>query len=509
MARRAQPIGGVAALFLGVALTAPLVALIARAGGGALPGPADWAAVRFTLLQAALSAVLSTALAVPLARALARRSFPGRQALIALLGAPFLMPVILAVMGLIALFGRSGLIAQALAPFGLTPWPIYGLHGVVLAHVFFNLPLATRLLLQGWAGIPGDQFRLAASLGMGPAAIGRVLEWPMLATRLPGILAAVFLICLTSFAVALILGGGPAATTVELAIYQALRFEGDIARAVTLSMIQLALGLVAAGLAWQFARPGETAGGLDRLGHGWPVPGRLRRAADAGLIAAAAAFLLVPLCLVALRGLPEIPGLPGQVWAAAARSVAVALTASGLATGLALALSARGGAAAALGLVPLALSPLALGTGLFLLLLPLGAPARWTLPATAVANALMALPFAIRALQPALARAEADFGRLADTLGLVGAARWRVVLLPRLRAQIGFSAGLAAALSMGDLGVVALFADPGQATLPLVAYRLMGAYRMDTAAGAAVLSLGLALALFLAFDAWGRHGPRS
>jgi len=50
---------------------------------------------------------------------------------------------------------------------------------------------------------------------------------------------------------------------------------------------------------------------------------------------------------------------------------------------------------------------------LFLLVLPLGAPARWTLPATAVANALVALPFAIRTLEPALARARADHGALA------------------------------------------------------------------------------------------------
>ncbi len=67
--------------------------------GGISLSPADWAALRFTLVQAALSAGLSVALAVPVARALARRSFPGRRALITLMGAPFLLPVIVAVMG--------------------------------------------------------------------------------------------------------------------------------------------------------------------------------------------------------------------------------------------------------------------------------------------------------------------------------------------------------------------------------------------------------------------------
>jgi len=69
---------------------------------------------------------------------------------------------------------------------------------------------------------------------------------------------------------------------------------------------------------------------------------------------------------------------------------------------------------------------------------------------------------------------------------------------------LGFSAGLTAALSMGDLGVIALFADPDRATLPLQVYRLMGAYRMDQAGAAALLLLILSLGLFWAFDRGGR-----
>jgi thiamine transport system permease protein len=57
---------------------------------------------------------------------------------------------------------------------------------------------------------------------------------------------------------------------------------------------------------------------------------------------------------------------------------------------------------------------------------------------------------------------------------------------------------------MGDLGVVTLFARPDGATLPLQIYRLMGAYRMDQAMGAALLLLLLSLVLFYLFDKWGR-----
>ena len=57
---------------------------------------------------------------------------------------------------------------------------------------------------------------------------------------------------------------------------------------------------------------------------------------------------------------------------------------------------------------------------------------------------------------------------------------------------------------MGDLGVIALFADPEHATLPLQMYRLMGAYQMEAAAGAGLLLVMLSLGLFWIFDKGGR-----
>ena len=96
------------------------------------------------------------------------------------------------------------------------------------------------------------------------------------------------------------------------------------------------------------------------------------------------------------------------------------------------------------------------------------------------------------------------YGRLSLSLDMAGGPfLWRV-FLPRMRAQIGFAAGLAAALSMGDLGVITLFADPEVATLPLQVYRLMGAYRMEAAAGAALLLLLLSMGVFWILDRGGR-----
>ena len=74
-----------------------------------------------------------------------------------------------------------------------------------------------------------------------------------------------------------------------------------------------------------------------------------------------------------------------------------------------------------------------------------------------------------------------------------------------MRPQIGFAAGLAMALSMGDLGVITLFADPDIATLPLQIYRLMGAYRLDDAAAASLLLLVLSIGVFWVLDRGGRR----
>ena len=58
---------------------------------------------------------------------------------------------------------------------------------------------------------------------------------------------------------------------------------------------------------------------------------------------------------------------------------------------------------------------------------------------------------------------------------------------------------------MGDLGVIALFADGDNATLPLQIYRLMGSYLVEEARAAAMLLLALSLGLFWSFDRWGRR----
>jgi thiamine transport system permease protein len=256
------------------------------------------------------------------------------------------------------------------------------------------------------------------------------------------------------------------------------------------------------------AVPAVMGAGLDRIVERWDTP---KAWGDGALLAVMTLFLVTPILMILIDGLPNLFTLPASVYQAAGRSLGVALASMAIGVGLALVIALmvvrlkRGAVLVeSIGYLVLAASPLVIGAGLFIVMFRVVDPVAMALPVTALVNAVMSLPFALRALVPAVRDVEASYGRLADSLAVTGWRRMQLVLLPRLRRPLGFSAGLAAALSMGDLGVIALFSDPESATLPLQMYRLMSAYRMDQAAGAAVLLLGMSLILFWIFDRGGR-----
>lgn len=125
-----------------------------------------WHVVRFSFWQAFLSALLSVVPAIFLARALYRRRFPGRLALLRLCAMTLILPVLVAVFGILSVYGRQGWLASLWQSLGLE-WTFspYGLQGILLAHVFFNLPMASRLLLQALETFPANNVNLPPSLG--------------------------------------------------------------------------------------------------------------------------------------------------------------------------------------------------------------------------------------------------------------------------------------------------------------------------------------------------------
>lgn len=529
MSRRGQIGLSVAILAIGafVALAlAPLLAAASNSDGVALASPYVLRALRFTLLQAVLSTILSVGLAVPVALALARRpEFRGRSLILALLALPVGLPPLVAVLGIVTIFGGAGILTAALGTVGMPPLPpLYGLAGILIAHVFFNMPLAARLLLVAIEAVPSETWRLADELDLGPWPAFRIIDWPAMRAVLPDIATLVFMLCAASFTVVLTLGGGPGATTLEVAIYQALRFDFDPALAGRLALAQAALCAVTMLAAAPYGRPLAVAPTLrGRTGRSVPS-GRLTRAADAAMIGAATLFVGLPIAAVIGAGLCVMPKACFQtdaiaplladpaIWSALVTSLAIAGAAALAALVLAwpiasaiAALSARaghgrrliGGALEIVASTGLVLPPVVLGAGLLLLASATGDPARLAGAIVVAINALAALPFVTRTLLPAISAGAGRHDRLCAGLGIEGFARLRLVDLPVMRRPLALAGLLALLVGLGDLGAIALFGASGIETLPLLLFRRMGSYRLDQAAGVAlvllVLTLGLAV----------------
>jgi thiamine transport system permease protein len=528
--RDGRVVAGIAALgaialliggaFAGLALEGGLVA--ALSGLDAYVGRI----VRFTLWQALLSTLLSVVPAILVARALSRHpDLWGRRWLLRLFAVPLGLPALVAALGLLALYGRAGYAADIAAAFGGGVWPgIYGLVGILVAHVFFNLPLATRLFLEALDAVPADQWRLASQLGMGPAASFRLLEWPAMRSVLPGVAGLIFMLCVTSFTLVLTLGGGPAATTLEVAIYQALRFDFDPGRASLLTLLQVALtlGVVAALGRLGADLSGEAALAVSRRRF-LPV-GRAESWANLLLIALAGLFVVLPMAAIVVAGLEaDLGRLAGEasvhralltslVFAALSAVLAVVMSLSLAAMRRALALRRRSGrpgllerlAGTGSGFV-LVVPPIVIGAGWFILLrrhVDVFAAAPFMVVAV---NAVMAMPFAIRVVRPAYDAASERHERLCAQLGIAGWNRLRLVDWPALRRPLATAAAFAMALSLGDLGVIALFGSDAVQTLPYLLFQRLGAYRTADAAGLALFLGLLCLALMLASDRLGRE----
>jgi len=469
--------------------------------------------LRNTLLQAGLSTLLSIALAIPFARALARRPhFPGRRLLIQLSSLSLVIPSMVAVFGIAAVFGRSGWLNQLLSTLGYSQTiSIYGLTGILLAHVFFNLPLATRVFLAALESLPGETWRLSRQLGLPPISIFRLIEWPLLRSVIPGIAGLIFMLCFTSFSIVLTLGGGPKWSSLEVAIYQALRFDFDIARGVVLAFVQISSSLMLLAVFSSARRGFSFQNSRDQHSERHDGASRLSRIVDTSIIALLAVFLLSPLLAVLIRGLSPalLPMISNPAFVQAAiSSLIISLCAACITMLLSLPIAflyknlqdkAKGRWRTLLDTgssLILVVPPLTLGMGLFLLLRDFGGLSEMGVYLVILINGMLAVPFALRILQPAIIASAQQVDRLSNSLGVRGWALFKLIYWPHIRRPIAFATALAATLSMGDMGVIALFGTQDLSTLPLLIYRLFGAYHMQEAAAVAMLLSLLCLILF-------------
>lgn len=507
MPRSARLAAGAAIALAIAALVAVLFWSISAAASGDAGRTSHvdvWHLLRMTTIQAGLTTVLSLLVGIALAWALNRLRFPGRDLVAGLFATAIVTPGIVIAFGLLAVWGRAGWISElSEAVFGRPlDAPIFGIGGILAAHVILDGALAARILLGRLDAVPEARLKTGQSLALDPWRRFVIIDWPAIRGTLPGLGAIIFLLAFTSFPIVLLLGGGPANQTLEVAIYSAVRLDFDLRAAVTLALVQIAVCAVIIVAASGFA-PVPTA--LSRATPQRWFDSAPARAVQWTILVLCVLGFALPLVATIVNGL-GVP--PASILPAAATSMAIA-TASAiftllLAFGLAMARAAARSPLLRLGLaVPayayLAVPAVVLALGFFLLVRSFGVPPASAAPVVVVvANGLLALPFAVATLGPPLEAIAMTRGRLIRSLGLSGWQQFALVEWPLLGRDIGVVLALAFCFSLGDLGVIALFGTQDFVTLPLLMLRALGAYRSnDAAVIAAVMLIGTFAAFVL------------
>ena len=494
---------GFTLIFWSAGLLVPLGAVLARAGGAPLLDPDVLALAQATVAQAGLSTAWALVLGVPFglgwAPFIAARS-AGGGVLRMLLLVPYGVPTVAAAGAWIFWLGRQGWLARHGFTFA-EDW-IYRFRGVVLAHIFLNVPLVALLTAQARARISPRELEAAATLGASPRQRFTAIVAPAIFPTLVAASIQVFSLCATSFALVQVLGGGPPVETLETGLYARVRLGAlDLRGAAACAFWQLLLTLPAwlLLLLWMERRRRRGAGSTAHS-----PPGRTPGALSLG---AAALWLLpylpmlAPLGWIAIARDAELaPQLVRPFFLSAGLAAGAALGAVGVA---ALGLLAIGslrpgsvGRALLLGLLslPAGVSILVAGLGLWLVYGAFFDPFSGSPLAMVWVETIFFAPLALRLLWP-LARAPRRRElEAAVALGATPVRAFWHVEWPRWRPVVRAALGLVAAASLGEAAAVRLFAGEEWLPLPLLIHRWTSQYHFAEAealAGALILVAAL------------------
>ena len=161
-----------------------------------------------------------------------------------------------------------------------------------MAHVFYNFPLTLRIVGDAWSSLNHEPHRASKSLGAGPLRTFLMIDLPRL---VPSILTAAmltFIYCFMSFAIILVLGGGPELSTLEVEVYRLVKYNLDFSTGSALALVESVFLLVLMGLYSLLNR--RSARDLQDAGGSQRPAGRPDRKTAAGITA----YLLPALLLI-------------------------------------------------------------------------------------------------------------------------------------------------------------------------------------------------------------------
>ncbi|MDA3955744.1 iron ABC transporter permease [Oceanispirochaeta sp.] len=493
----------------------------------------------FTMGQAFLSTLLSLLVALPGGWILSHLDFPGKKILKALTTIPFILPSILVVLGFILFWGRQGVINKTLMALMGRDKPVldvlYSFKAILLAHVFYNFPIALRLIAAWWEGLGENQLQAARTMGASEGRIFRTITLPQL---LPGMISAgslIFLYCFMSFAVVLVLGGGPRYSTLEVEVYRLVKYSLDFGKGGALALVETAATLF---LTWFYINRENT--NIQR--QVWR--GSKSHWRDASLttrILCAAYFVVVlfiifgPILTVMVQSLlvqttrTSPPGLslrwyremlqpPGS-----ARGASALLLASSIRNSLILAISTLvltltigaytswilsryrfrfSGMIESLIMMPMGVSSVVLGMGY--LWLRRGGRLEMISPVVSIilAHTVIALPFVLRSLTPAMKRIRQSLLDASRLMGAGGIRQFITIELPLIRPGLITGGAFALAISLGEINATLILSDAGIPTIPIAILKLIGTYKFYSACALGTILILICTAAFILIDAF-------
>jgi thiamine transport system permease protein len=475
--------------------------------------PSTWHILGFSFGQAALSTILTLSIGLPGAYLLARFQFRGKSLLQALMGIPFVMPTLVVAAAFNALLGARGWINLGLMQiFNISTPPIQftnTLAAILIAHVFYNTTIVLRMVGDFWSHLDPRLEQAARVLGASYWQTLRMVTLPLL---LPAIITAallVFIFDFTSFGVILVLGG-PRFTTLEVEIYYQTVSLFNLPVAAVLALIQLActmaMTFLYTRLSARLSRP--LALRPQQFTQRKLITWRSRLFAGF-TISVLITLLTLPLAALALRSITKLDTGRSQsstptgftldyyreltinrrqsiFYAPPAAAIGLSLGYASITALLALSLGIPSAWALArdhtstlnrlldpILMLPLGTSAVTLGLGFIVALdhPPLDLRASWML--IPLAHTLVAFPFVVRSLSPALRSIRPRLRQAGEMLGASPIQAFLKIDLPLIGRAIFVAATFAFTISLGEFGATTLIARPEYPTLPVAIYRLI------------------------------------
>jgi len=491
-----------------------------------------------TFKQAGLSTLFAVLLGLPGAYMIGRFKFRGRRLLKSIGTIPFVLPSILVVLGFILVFGNSGLINSFLRLLivDFTGWKIlYSLRAVVMAHVFYNFPITLRIVGDAWSSLPRNTHLASRSLGASPVRTFFSVDLPFLAPAILNSMAITFLYCFLSFAVVIVLGGGPELSTLEVEIFRLAKHRLDLESAAALAIIESFFTItMILMLSWLILRlqRGNTESSLK-------VQMELESMNIRKLILATVYLLpvliliLTPLLSIAFYSFLERPTRAGALtfslnhWRSLFRSNGEILSVSTLSIMHTLLLGGivaiNSTTSAALlgwygmrrrrawimeGLItlPLGVSSIILGLGYLILIERIPHTAMIRLVALVGAHTMMTLPFAYRIVAGGLRMISPRIIQAARSSGASALKSFLTVELPMAKRFLITAAVFSLAISAGELSAAVILAPNNFTTIPMAIYRMINTYDVFAASALGAILICVFLIGFLVLDKIGdRH----